>query len=141
MYSTIQGTRLAIKVKMYNEEILDSSITATDKEEVVRWINGAVGKTSDFSEADLEDGDSLMRLAACKYNACSLMSATLEGHDVDKDALARIRCEEAKDIVRMWGANNGVVPSFDIVPPDGGVVGREVVDYAYGCGTDENCIG
>ncbi len=141
MYSTIQGTRLAIKVKMYNEEILDSDITATDKEEVMRWINSAIGRTTDFSEADLEGDDSIIRLAACKYNACSLMSSSLEGHDVDKDSLARIRCKEAQDYIRMWGANHGIIPAFDIVPADGGVIGREVIDYAYGCGSDENCIG
>ncbi len=140
MYSTIVGTRLAIKVKLYNDEILDSTISSTDTEEVVRWINGAVGRTTDFSDADLEGDDALIRLAACKYNACSLMSSSLEGKDVDKEALARIRCDEAMSIVRMWCANNGITPSFDVVPVDDGVVDREVVEYAYAVGTDANCI-
>ena len=140
MYSTIPGVRLEIDTEMYSSDTIDSLITETDERKVIRWINNATQRTTNFTEVELEGTASIIRLAACEYSACSILSSPLAGHGVDQESLARVRCAEAKDSIRMWCAVNGVVPSFDIVIVDDRVQGREVTEYAYVVGSDEVCI-
>lgn len=135
MYSLIDETRLDILVDLYDETTIDAKIVETDEKKVIRWINIATRRSTDFTEAELEGTASAIRLASCKYNAYSIMSTTLEGHDVETDSLAKVRLAEAKELVQMYCNGIGIVPAFDMTIADGCVV-----DYAYAVSTDANSI-
>ncbi len=139
-YPTLAGTRRKLKESMWDLSNIDSIITATFAD-VDPIINSVIGNTTDFTELELTTTKKDIRVASDCYCAYRIMSEELEGVDVTIRALALVRRDEAWNLLKMYCANNGIIPSFDIVPADGGVIGREVIDYAYGCGTDENCIG
>ena len=125
---------------MYDETTIESKISATDPD-VIAWINSVTQNTTDFTEPELTTTHRDVRLASDCYCAYRIMSEELEGVGYNTQSLAKIRYEEARSIISMWCASNGITPAFDIVPADGGVVGREVIDYAYAVGSSENCIG
>ena len=135
MYTTLEGVKRKITESLYDDETVDDVITATDVD-TISWINTAVGATSDFTELELSDSSSILRLAADCYSACRILSEQLESHNVDQESLARFRCKEAREYVEMYCTNHGIVPAFDgesYIP-----VGAE---YAYATGSDELCIG
>jgi len=139
MYLDIEDTKKELQPDLYTEIEIDADIIEIDAAKVIPWIDGAVGKS--FTEEDLTGADSLIRLASCKYGAYSVMSSTLEGHNIEDVSLAIHRLGEAEKIIRMWCANNGIVPSFDIIPADGGVYQPVGVSYAYAVGSDSVVIG
>ena len=132
---------------LYDETELDDIIESTDID-VVAWVNSACRRTVDFTESDLTTADDVIRLASNAYCACCIMSEQLEGNNItiaEKDmSLAAFRCAEARDYIRMWCANNGVIPAFDdiyipVADPDAStVVGAS---FAYAIGTDAETIG
>jgi len=135
MYGTLDGTKRKITETLYSETEIDDVITATDVD-VIAWVNASIGTTVDFTEEQLTNDDSIIRLAADCYSACRIMSEQLEGHSIENESLARFRCKEAKEYITIWCANHGILPSFEDAPyvPIG-------VDFAYGVGSDSECIG
>lgn len=140
MYSTYHGVLRKLKEDMYDESTIESKVYSTDPD-VVAWINSVTQNTTDFTEIQLTTTHRDVRLASDCYGAYRIMSEMLEGVGYDTQSLAKVRYEEARQIISMWCANNGIIPAFDIVPPDGGIVGKEVVEYAYAVGSNEACIG
>ena len=133
LYATMQGVKSELQEELYSDVEIDNTIEEMDCDKVIIWIDGAVGRS--FTNDDLIDVDSLIRLAACKYGAYSMMSSPLEGHNIDTISLALHRLNEAKDIVRMWCRPRGITPTFNdeaYVPVH--------VDFAYATGADANCI-
>lgn len=133
MYSTVDGVKMELQEDLYIDVEIDADIEHIDEAKVIPWINGVVSRT--FTESDLTGADALIRLAACKYGAYSMMSSVLEGHNIEQVSLALHRLDEAKSLIEMWCRTHGVTPSFT----DGGHT-RVGVDFAVAVGTDENCI-
>lgn len=134
MYSDIDGVKRKLVQQLYDDELIDDIIVATDVD-VVAWINASIGATVDFTEDQLTGSDDIIRLAADCYAACRITSEQLEGHGIDTESLARFRCGEAKDYITIWCVNHGIVPSFDgeVYVPIG-------AEYAYATGSDAECI-
>lgn len=133
MYSAINSVKNELQEDLYNDTEIDTTVEEMDSDKVIPWIDGAVGRS--FTNDDLIGADALIRLAACKYGAYSMMSSPLEGHNIDTISLALHRLNEAKDIVRMWCRPRGITPTFNdeaYVPVH--------VDFAYATGADANCI-
>lgn len=137
-YATLSGTKLELQEDLYSDVEIDATIESMDAEKTVFWINGAVQRTSDFTEEELTGDDALIRLASCKYCAYSVMSSVLEGHNIETVSLAKHRLGEAKDIIQMWCNQNGVVPAFD---DDAAAHSSCGVEFAYAVGSDSVCIG
>ncbi len=140
MYINIAGVLRKLKEDMYPSDEISSIIVATSPD-VIAWINSVTQNTTDFTETELTTTHRDVRLASDCYCAYRIMSEELEGVGYDTQSLAKIRYEEARSIISMWCASNGIIPAFDIVPADGGVIGREVIDYAYAVASDSECIG
>jgi len=134
MYSTISGVKLELQEELYTDTEIDTDIEDIDAAKVIIWIDGAVGRS--FSEDDLIGDDTLMRLAACKYGAYSMMSSPLEGHNIDTVSLALHRLGEAKEIVKMWARPQGIIPTF--IDEECSPV---ATDFAVAVGTDSVVIG
>lgn len=144
MYCTFEGVMLKLKEDLYDETELVDAVTDTSPE-VISWVDNACRRSTGFTELDLVGEDSIIRLAANCYAACRLMSEVLEGHDIKKESLARYRCNEAKEAIRMWCALHDIVPTFDdvFVPSAAtSITQTEVgIEFANAYGEDSVCIG
>lgn len=141
LYSTLDGTKRKLTDELWDETEIDDRIEATDPD-VISWINSAVNRSVDFTEDELIGTESVIRLAADCYNACRIMSEQLEGHNIDQQSLAVFRCNEARDLIRQWCAQNGIVATFDDVSAaDSGVSTEVGASFAYAIGEDSVCIG
>lgn len=140
-YHTDTGVKRKITENLYDETALDDRIEDTGTD-VVAWVNSAVNRTVDFTEEELTGDDSIIRLASDCYCAFRIMSEMLEGHNMDNESLATVRYNEAKTYIRMWCANEGIVPAFDDDSASDTSVSTEVgASFAYNIGTDRVCIG
>ena len=133
-YSTLSGTRRKLKDSLYDEDTIDTVITATDID-VVAFVNSVLRRTTEFTEAELTTTAESVRLASDCYCAYRIMSENLEGMSYDSRAVADVRLKEAKEILRMYCLNIGIIPAFDLE-----IASSCVVDYAFAVGTDDECI-
>ena len=143
MYSTIEGVKRKLQDDLYDETEIDDIIEDTDPD-VIAWINTSTRMAVGFTELQLTTTDTIVRLASDCYAACRIMSEVLEGHNIDEESLAKYRCNEAKEHIRMWCAINGVIPAFDdiyIPVVDTDTSTETGIMFANAIGLDENCIG
>ena len=145
-YTTTSGVRRKLDDTLWDETEIDEIIEDTEID-VKAWIDSSTRQLAGFSEEDLTGDDSVIRLAAECYSACRIMSEQLEGGNItiaEKDmSLASFRCAEARDYIRMWCANNDVIPAFDdiYVPVPGTDATTEMgASFAHAAGEDSVCI-
>ena len=98
--------------ELYDATELTANITA-QAEEAKRWVNNFIGRTVDFTPAELaEIKNEPIVSAASRRVACTMQLKRQESATMINEE-THIDCVGAKEMLTNWCHNNGVVPASE----------------------------
>lgn len=101
-----------IVTELYDATELTANITA-QAEEAKRWVNNFIGRTTDFTAAELaEIKNEPIVSAASRRVACTMQLKRQERTAIITEE-THIDCAGAKDMLINWCHNNGIVPASE----------------------------